>query len=73
MTFSEEVDLEVTKESIFQKLENLKKQLNALKDKLKNKAYLKNAPNNDIVQNDKKLKELTIEDEKLRSIVSSIN
>ena len=73
LTFSEEVDLESQKESIFQKLENLKKQLNALKDKLKNKAYLKNAPN-DIVQNDKKLlKELTIEDEKLRSIVSSIN
>ena len=35
--------------------------------------YLTNAPR-EIVQNDKKLlKELTIEDEKLRSIVSSIN
>ena len=39
----------------------------------KNKSYVKNAPK-DIVQNDKKLlKELTIEDSKLRSIVSSIN
>ena len=47
--------------------------MNGLKNKLNNKAYLKNAPTN-IVQNDKKLlKELTIEDEKLRSIVSSIN
>ena len=39
----------------------------------KNKAYIKNAPM-EIVQNDKKLlKELTIEDSNLRSIVSSIN
>ena len=39
----------------------------------RNKAYVKNAPR-EIVQNDKNLvKELTIEDEKLRSIVSSIN
>ena len=39
----------------------------------KNKAYLKNAPK-EIVQNDKKLvKDLTVEDQKLRSIVSSIS
>ena len=44
-----------------------------LNNKLKNKAYVKNAPK-EIVQNDKILvEELTIEDEKLRSIVSSIN
>ena len=41
--------------------------------KLKNKAYLKNAPK-EIVKIDKELlKELIIEDNKLRSIVSSIN
>jgi hypothetical protein len=40
---------------------------------LQNKAYLKNAPK-EIVQNDKDLlKDLIIEDNKLRSIVSSIN
>ena len=39
----------------------------------KNKAYVTNAPK-EIVQNDKNLvRELTIEDGKLRSIVSSIN
>jgi valyl-tRNA synthetase len=44
-----------------------------LKNKLNNKAYVKNAPK-EIVNNDKKLiKELIVEDEKLRSIVSSIN
>ena len=47
--------------------------MNSLKNKLNNKAYLKKAPK-DIVQNDKKLlKELSVEDSKLRSIVSSIN
>ena len=53
--------------------DSLNKQINALENKLKNKAYVNNAPK-EIVQNDKKLlKELTIEDSKLRSIVSSIN
>ena len=71
--FSEDVDLASQKERILQKIESITKQIHALNSKLKNKAYVKNAPK-DIVQNDKKLvKELTIEDEKLRSIVSSIN
>ena len=47
--------------------------INNLNKKLQNKAYLKNAPK-DIVQNDKDLlSDLTIEENKLRSIVSSIN
>mgnify|MGYP001180433241 CR=1 FL=1 len=71
--FNENVDLISQKGRIFQKIENIKKQLNILNNKLQNKAYLKNAPRQ-IVQNDKKLvKELTVEDKKLRSIVSSIN
>ena len=54
-------------------MESLKKQIDGLNNKLNNKAYIENAPK-EIVQNDKKLvKELTIEDGKLRSIVSSIN
>ncbi len=71
--FSEEVELTSQKERILQKVENLKVKITGLNTKLKNKAYVKNAPK-EIVQKDKKLlKELTIEDEKLRSIVSSIN
>ena len=71
--FSEEVDLSSQKERILQKMESLKKQIDGLNNKLNNKAYIENAPK-EIVQNDKKLvKELTVEDEKLRSIVSSIN
>ena len=71
--FSEEVDLASQKQRIHEKIESLKKQIDGLNNKLKNKAYIKNAPK-EIVQNDKKLiKELSVEDEKLRSIVSSID
>jgi valyl-tRNA synthetase len=73
LKFNEDIDLASQKQSILQKLANLEKQTNGLKNKLDNKAYIKNAPK-EIVQNDKKLlKELTVEDDKLRSIVSSIN
>ena len=73
LKFNEDINLISQKERILQKIENLDKQMKNLKNKLNNKAYLKNAPK-DIVKNDKKLlKELTVEDNKLRSIVSSIN
>ena len=73
LKFNEDIDLASQKQKISQKIESLNKQINSIKNKLNNKAFLKNAPK-DIVQNDKKLlKELTIEDNKLRSIVSSIN
>jgi valyl-tRNA synthetase len=72
LSFNENIDLASQKNRISQKIENLNKQIKALENKLKNQAYVKNAPK-EIVQNDKKLlKELTIEDSKLRSIVSSI-
>tara|TARA_B100000963_G_scaffold358431_1_gene383084 strand:- start:1691 stop:4339 length:2649 start_codon:yes stop_codon:yes gene_type:complete len=73
LKFNEDVDLVSQKERILQKIESINKQISALNKKLKNKAYTTNAPK-EIVKNDKNLvKELTIEDEKLRSIVSSIN
>ena len=73
LNFNENIDLASQKIRISQKIENLNKQINTLENKLKNKAYVNNAPK-EIVQNDKKLtKELTIEEEKLRSIVASIN
>ena len=71
--FSEDVNLASQKERILQKIESINKQISNLNNKLKNKDYLKNAPR-EIVENDKKqVKELIVEDEKLRSIVSSIN
>ena len=73
LNFNEDVNLESQKERILQKIETINKQITNLNNKLKNKAYVTNAPK-EIVQNDKNLvKELAIEDLKLRSIVSSIN
>ena len=72
LKFDEDVNLSSQKERILQKLKNIQKQIDNLNNKLKNKAFIKNAPK-EIVLNDKKsLKELIVEDEKLRSIVSSI-
>ena len=73
LKFNENIDLLSQKERISIKIDKIDKQMSSIKNKLNNKAYLKNAPKN-IVQNDKKLlKELSVEDSKLRSIVSSIN
>ena len=72
LKFDENVDLVSQKERILQKIDSINHQISILKNKLKNKAYVGNAPQ-EIVQKDKNLvKELTIEDGKLRSIVSSI-
>ena len=65
LKFNEEIDILSQKDAILQKIVNIEKQKNKLIDKLKNKAYLKNAPK-EIVQNDKDLlNDLTIEDNKL--------
>ena len=73
LNFNEDIDLAYQKERILQKIELINKKIVGLNNKLKNKAYVANAPK-EIVQNDKNLLgELTIEDKKLRSIVSSIN
>ena len=73
LSFSEDINLASQKERILNKIELINKQIAGLNNKLKNKAYVTNAPK-EIVQNDKNLlEELTIEDNKLRSIVSSIN
>ncbi len=73
LKFNEDVDIISQKNKILQKIAKIEMQKNKLTGKLQNKAYLKNAPK-EIVQNDRDLlKDLIIEDNKLRSIVSSIN
>ena len=73
LKFNEEIDIASQKTRILEKIKTLEIKINNLNNKLQNKAYLKNAPK-DIVQNDKDfLKDLSIEENKLRSIVSSIN
>ena len=73
LNFNEDINLAAQKERIMQKIDTINKKISVLDNKLQNKAYITNAPK-EIVQKDKNLlKELTIEDKKLRSIVSSIN
>ena len=73
LSFNEDINLVSQKERILHKIDSINKQIIDLDNKLKNKAYVTKAPK-EIVKNDKNLlKELTIEDKKLRSIVSSIN
>ena len=73
LCFNEDINLSGQKERISKKIETISNQILNLKNKLNNKAFITNAPK-EIVQNDKNsIKELTIEDQKLRSIVSSIN
>ena len=66
-------DLNSQKERLINKQNEIEKKITTLSHKLSNKDYIKKAPK-DIVVNDKLLlKDLTIEQTKLKSIVSSIN
>ncbi len=73
LSFGKDIDISSQKNRISKKIINIEAKIKALNNKLQNKGYLKNAPKA-IVQNDKiLLKDLNIEESKLRSIVSSIN
>ena len=73
LRFSTEVDILSQKSRIMDKVKVLETKIYRLNKKLENKAYLKNAPKS-IVNNDKiQLKDLIVEQNKLRSIVMSIN
>ena len=73
LKFDADVDLISQKNKLLDKIKVIGIKINNLNKKLQNKAYLKNAPR-EIVQNDKVLlRDLSIEENKLRSIVSSIN
>ena len=73
LKFNEDIDINSQKKRILEKINTINEKKNKLNNKLQNKAYIKNAPKN-IVKNDKVLlSDLIIEENKLRSIVSSIN
>ena len=72
LKFETNIDLSSQKYKLSNKLHELEKKIIALNQKLNNKNYVKKAPK-DIVTNDKLLlKDLKIEQTKLKSIVSSI-
>ena len=73
LKFETNIDLNSQKDKLVNKLKELEKKIFSLEQKLKNKNYVNKAPI-DIVKNDKiLLKDLKIEQTKLKSIVSSIN
>jgi valyl-tRNA synthetase len=72
LKFETNIDLNSQKDKLVNKLKELEKKIFSLEQKLKNKNYVNKAPI-DIVKNDKiLLKDLKIEQTKLKSIVSSI-
>ena len=73
LRFSEDIDIFSQKEQILKKIDTIKKQVLGLNYKLKNKDYLNKAPKEIVLKDKKLIRELTIEEEKLRSIVLSIN
>ena len=73
LKFKTNIDLNAQKDKLIKKLDGLEGRIISLNQKLNNQNYVKKAPK-DIVANDKiLLKDLTIEQTKLKSIVSSIN
>ncbi|MEK9545640.1 MAG: class I tRNA ligase family protein, partial [Pelagibacteraceae bacterium] len=72
LKFETNIDLQSQKERLSKKQEELEKKIISLDQKLKNKSYVSKAPK-EIVETDKLLlKDLKIEQTKLKSIVSSI-
>jgi len=72
LIFQTQIDTASQKNTLINKQNEIDKKINALMSKLNNQNYIKKAPK-DIVLNDKKLlNDLTIEQTKLKSIVSSI-
>tara|TARA_B110000211_G_scaffold169133_1_gene190894 strand:- start:600 stop:1217 length:618 start_codon:yes stop_codon:yes gene_type:complete len=73
LKFETNIDLNSQKDKLISKLNELEKKIIFLNQKLNNKNYIDKAPK-DIVSNDKiLLKDLKIEQTKLKSIVTSIN
>ena len=73
LKFETNINLNSQKDKLENKLNQLQNKIVSLNQKLNNKNYVKKAPKN-IVANDKiLLKDLKIEQSKLKSIVSSIN
>jgi len=73
LKFETNIDLNSQKDKLINKLNELEKKIISLNQKLNNKNFIRKAPNY-IVSNDKVLlKDLKIEQTKLKSIVTSIN
>ena len=70
--FDQNLDLNEQKQKISNRVKNLDQKINGVKDKLKNKSFLKNAPKQIIVKEKKALIEYKVELKKLNGILNSI-
>jgi len=66
------LDLNQQKQKISNKVKDLDLNINGIKDKLKNKSFLKNAPKQIVEKEKKALIDYKIELKKLNSILNSI-
>ena len=73
LTFKTNIDLNSQKHKLEIKLDELEKKIISLDQKFSNKNYVKKAPKNIVTRDKVLLKDLKIEQTKLKSIVSSIN
>ena len=73
LKFDENVDILSQKSKLENKINILINKIENLEKKLKNKAYIKNAPKEIVLADKTSFKDLNIEVNKLRSIVESIN
>jgi valyl-tRNA synthetase len=72
LKFQTKIDLISQKSSLIIKQNAIDKKIDAITNKLKNQNYIKKAPRNIVLNDQKLLKDLKIEQTKLKSIVSSI-
>ena len=73
LRFETNIDLNSQKHKLVDKLKELEKKIFSLNQKLDNINYVKKAPKNIVTNDQVLLKDLKIEEAKLKSIVSSIN
>ncbi len=70
--FDQNLDLKEQKQKLSNKAQDLDKKIVSIKDKLKNKSFLKNAPKHIISRDKKALIDYEVELKKLNSIINSI-
>ena len=72
MYFDQNLDLNEQKQKLLNKVRDLDNKVNTIKNKLKNKSFLKNAPKQIVSRDKKALIDYEIELKKLNSILNSI-
>ena len=73
LEFETNIDIQSQKQRLSTKQTEIENKINSLNNKLSNKEYLKKAPKDIVVSDKDSLRDLKIEQIKLKSILSSIS